>query len=189
MTRFPRLVSSALLACSLSMLATAPAWASDEEDQAAAEEAQQKAESAKAAKRAAPPAAIPGAAGMDEDSGDHASRDVEPTVALFDAINRGSVTAAREAINRGADLHGHNILGQTPLDMSIDLNRNPITFFLLSLRGSDSTVGGAGTTMIGNDMDGATGDNGSYGGRHGGRAENTSGIPQPSIGFLGFGGS
>ncbi|MFT9258886.1 MAG: ankyrin repeat domain-containing protein, partial [Acetobacter sp.] len=178
MTRFPRLVSSALLACSLSMLATAPAWASDEEDQAAAEEAQQKAESAKAAKRAAPPSAIPGAGDADDDNGEHASRDVEPTVALFDAINRGSVTAAREAINRGADLHGHNVLGQTPLDMSIDLNRNPITFFLLSLRGSDGGTGSTNTAMIGSEMGDAATDDGPYVGRHGlERPEKTGGIP------------
>ena len=73
--------------------------------------------------------------------------------------------------------------------MSVDLNRNDITFFLLSLRGSDSGVGGASTAMIGAEMGGAAGDSGPYGSRQGGRPENTSGIPQPSIGFLGFGGS
>ncbi|MBR2125059.1 MAG: ankyrin repeat domain-containing protein [Acetobacter sp.] len=65
-------------------------------------------------------------------------KDIEPTTALFNAINRGDAIAAREAINRGADMNGHNILGQTPLDMSIDLNRNSITFLLLSLRDSDT---------------------------------------------------
>lgn len=58
----------------------------------------------------------------------------EPTLLLFTAINEGNVPYVRDAINRGADLEGHNILGQTPLDMAIDLNRNPITFLLLSLR-------------------------------------------------------
>ena len=60
--------------------------------------------------------------------------DVPPTEALFDAINRGDIASARDALNRGADIYGHNVLGMTPLDLSIDLSRNDITFLLMSMR-------------------------------------------------------
>ena len=63
---------------------------------------------------------------------------MEPTDALFDAINRGDIAAARDAVSRGADLGGRNLLGMTPLDLSIDLARKDITFMLLSMRGGDS---------------------------------------------------
>jgi hypothetical protein len=62
----------------------------------------------------------------------------DPTDALFDAINRGDIGSARDAVDRGADLGGHNVLGMTPLDLSVDLGRNDITFLLLSLRKADS---------------------------------------------------
>lgn len=198
MTRFPRLVSSALLFSSLAMLVAVPAFADEAEEQAAAAESAEKAESAKAAKRAPPPTAIPGAEGGDDEAGEdggHPNKDVEPTVALFEAINRGSVSSAREAINRGADLNGHNILGQTPLDMSIDLNRNPITFLLLSLRNTDSMHGsdGVGTvTTSGLHVGGGSADIGDDVGdtkAHTQQYDRTGGAAQPSIGFLGFGGS
>jgi hypothetical protein len=64
--------------------------------------------------------------------------EMNPTDALFDAINRGDITVARDAINRGADLEGRNILGMTPMELSIDLSRNDIAFLLLSMRGADS---------------------------------------------------
>ncbi len=67
---------------------------------------------------------------------DRDTSDLNPTQILFDAINRGDIAAAREAIGRGADLSGHNELGQTPLAMSVDLGRNDITFLLLSMRGT-----------------------------------------------------
>jgi hypothetical protein len=63
--------------------------------------------------------------------------DMEPTDALFDAINRGDIAAARDAITRGADLRGRNILGMSPMELSIDLGRNDISFLLLSMRGGD----------------------------------------------------
>ena len=66
-----------------------------------------------------------------------APTDMEPTEALFDAINRGDIATARDAISRGADLHGHNILGMTPLELSVDLGRNDISFMLLSMRAAD----------------------------------------------------
>ena len=62
--------------------------------------------------------------------------DMAPNEALFDAINRGDVAAARDAIGRGADLTATNLLGLTPLELSIDLGRNEISFMLLSLRNS-----------------------------------------------------
>lgn len=197
MTRFPRLVSSALLFSSLAMLVAVPAFADDAEEQAAAAESAEKSESAKAAKHAAPPTAIPGADGGDDEAGEgggHPNKDIEPTVALFEAINRGSVSSARDAINRGADLNGHNILGQTPLDMSIDLNRNPITFLLLSLRNSSNTQGSdsLGTVSTSNLHVGSSGaDEGedTASKAHDQRYDRTGGAAQPSIGFLGFGGS
>src|SRR5271157_6085874 len=61
-----------------------------------------------------PPPALPGAgqAGSPAPAARPPS-DLEPTDALFDAINRGDIGAARDAISRGADLSGHNILGMT----------------------------------------------------------------------------
>lgn len=64
--------------------------------------------------------------------------DMQPTDALFDAINRGDIGSARDALARGADFNARNVLGLTPLDQSIDLSRNDITFLLLSLRGASA---------------------------------------------------
>jgi hypothetical protein len=91
-----------------------------------------------AAPKVPPPPALPGA----ESNGTAAppSRlpsDMEPTEALFDAINRGDASGARDAISRGADLHGQNVLGLTPLELAVDLGRNDIAFVLLSMRGAD----------------------------------------------------
>lgn len=88
----------------------------------------------------APPPALPGAA---PSAGNPAPPvrsplDMAPTEALFDAINRADIGAARDAISRGADLNGHNILGMTPMELSVDLGRNDISFLLLSLRQGDS---------------------------------------------------
>ena len=68
-----------------------------------------------------------------------APTDMEPDDALFDAINRGDLAAARDAINRGADLSATNVLGMTPLELSVDLGHNDISFMLMSFRGSDSS--------------------------------------------------
>jgi hypothetical protein len=57
---------------------------------------------------------------------------------LFDAINRGDIASAKDAISRGADLSAANVLGLTPLDLSVDLGRNDISFLLLSLRSADA---------------------------------------------------
>ena len=65
--------------------------------------------------------------------------DLAPTDALFDAINRGDILSARDAINRGADLDSTNLLGLTPIELSVDLGRNDISFLLLSLRGASGS--------------------------------------------------
>ncbi|HSU06577.1 MAG TPA: hypothetical protein VLI93_13465 [Acetobacteraceae bacterium] len=67
---------------------------------------------------------------------------MEPTDALFDAINRGDIAAARDAVSRGADMGGHNLLGMTPIQLSVDLARNDITFMLLAAGGGQSTSPG-----------------------------------------------
>jgi len=83
------------------------------------------------------PAAIPGAQSRPEMTApaDRSVGDLPPTEALFDAINRGDMTTAKDAISRGADLDGRNLLGLSPLELSVDLGRNDISFLLLSLRG------------------------------------------------------
>lgn len=88
-----------------------------------------------------PPTALPGAQSKDNAALPSVPPvTMEPTEALFDAINRGDMAAARDAISRGADVSGHNILGLTPIQLSIDLGRNDITFLLLA-----NGAGGGGT--------------------------------------------
>ncbi len=87
---------------------------------------------------AALPPVLPGTKSAPEAAAPTVSpADLSPTDALFDAINRGDATAARDAINRGANMDGHNVLGLTPLELSIDLGRNDISFLLLSMRGEE----------------------------------------------------
>ncbi len=85
-----------------------------------------------------PPAALPGLVGRQAPQpipGDP-TRTLSPNGALFDAINRGDLAAAREAVARGADLGARNVLGLTPLDAAVDQGRNEIMFYLLSVRGA-----------------------------------------------------
>ena len=90
------------------------------------------------APRAAPPPALPGATSSAKPApAERAPTDMEPTEALFDAINRGDIGAARDAISRGADLSGRNVLGMSPMELSVDLGRNDISFLLLSMRAGD----------------------------------------------------
>ena len=92
----------------------------------------------KAVRGPEPPPALPGSR-ADSAGAAPAQRplaEMPPTEALFDSINRGDMPGARDAISRGADLHGTNVLGLTPLELSVDLGRNEISFLLLSLRGS-----------------------------------------------------
>ena len=82
----------------------------------------------------APPPALPGATGGSEIAPGASAIDNEnPTKVLFSAINHGAYAEARAAVSRGADLEAHNALGETPVELSIDLGRNNITFMLLSV--------------------------------------------------------
>ncbi len=58
---------------------------------------------------------------------------LSPNDQLFDAIDRGDITSARDAIARGADLSATDAVGQTPIDESVALGRNDITFLLVTL--------------------------------------------------------
>jgi hypothetical protein len=92
---------------------------------------------------AVPPPALPGASSK-ADSVAPATRlptDMSPNDALFDGINRGDIAAARDALSRGADLGAHNMLGMTPMELSVDLGRNDISFLLLSYRTGDGSSG------------------------------------------------
>ena len=92
--------------------------------------------------REAPPPGLPGAESRDtKPNPEQIPLDMAPTEALFDAINRGDMAEARDALGRGADLSGRNVLGMTPIDLSVDLGRSDITFLLLSLR-TQTAVGG-----------------------------------------------
>jgi hypothetical protein len=93
--------------------------------------------------RRPPPTALPGltARGTIEPIPADPNANLAPTPALFDAINRGDLYAARDAVARGADPDATNVLGLTPLDAAVDQGRNEIMFFLLSVRGA-RPVGG-----------------------------------------------
>ncbi len=67
-----------------------------------------------------------------------------PTTELFTAVNSGDYNAAQDAVSRGADISAQNELGETPLDLSIALNRNTITFMLLSARNEGAQSGPVG---------------------------------------------
>jgi Ankyrin repeats (many copies) len=58
----------------------------------------------------------------------------DPTTALFAAVNSGDYNAAQDAISRGANLYAQNAFGETPLDLSVALNRSSITFLILGSR-------------------------------------------------------
>jgi ankyrin repeat protein len=99
-----------------------------------------------AAPAPSPAPALPGAQSNPDSVAKATNTDLAPTDSLFDAVNRGDIATARDAIGRGADLNAHNVLGLTPLDLSVDLGRNDITFLLLSLRGSAPPPATAPTT-------------------------------------------
>ncbi len=88
------------------------------------------------------PAALPGAesGAINADRG-AAKTNLPPNEALFDAVNRGDLPAVREAMNRGASVSARNLLGLTAIELSVDLGRNPITFFLLSVRAGGEATG------------------------------------------------
>ncbi len=82
------------------------------------------------------PSAIPGAAAAPLATGPVMQKTAsgDPTAALFDAVNRGDYNAVSQAISHGANLYAQNQLGETPIDLSVALNRSSITFLLLSTR-------------------------------------------------------
>ena len=84
----------------------------------------------------APPPGLPGARSATATASlpDHLTTDMPPNEALFDGINRGDMITVKDALTRGADLNNRNVLGLTPVDLSVDLGRNEITFLLLSMR-------------------------------------------------------
>jgi hypothetical protein len=90
----------------------------------------------------APPDAIPGSKPRDPVApATRSPSEMAPNEALFDSINRGDIAVARDALNRGAELSAVNVLGLTPLELSVDLGRNDITFMLLSMRGEGADRG------------------------------------------------
>lgn len=156
-------------------------------------EAQRQEEARKKALSKAPPSALPGVENSYEEPSIHSNNDTNPTQALFEAINKGSMNAAREALSRGADITARNVLEQTPLDMAIDLNRNNIVFLLLSLRGYNpeghliktashendgnmpSNVSGTAAMHLANPK------------KEEPLYDPSGGVPIPAIGFLGYG--
>ncbi len=165
---------------------------------------------AKEVVKEAPPPALPGAEPATEGviPSDKTAADLPPTEALFDSIHRGDVASARDALSRGADLDGRNVLGQSPLDLSIDLNRNDITFLLLSMRGPGDRApreaqaaapaagpgqpsgrrGRAARQAAARQGQGPAPDQaGPDGAARPVLFANDGGAPRPSVGFLGFG--
>jgi hypothetical protein len=194
--RFRTEAAPAALAALYLLLAVAPAFAeTDQEKEAAAladaEERAKRAEQEKEDRAKAPPPAIPGAVS----SGDVApatknAAEMSPNDALFDAINRGDGGAARDAMNRGAQLDAKNVLGQTPIDAAIEANRNDITFLLLSLRGSVTSGGPPHATpasaraTFGHGLHGHATLSATAAVAH--AAPANPGTPNPSVGFNGF---
>jgi hypothetical protein len=90
-----------------------------------------------------PPAALPGLQGRraPEPIPGDPTQSLAPNAALFDAINRGDLAAAREAVARGADTEARNVLGLTPVDAAVDQGRTEIMFYLLSVRGASRGAG------------------------------------------------
>ena len=143
-------------------------------------------------KPVAPPPAIPGAQ-PDADAAvipaDKVAAEMSPNEALFDAINRGDLGAAKDAVNRGAQLDAHNVLGQTPTDAAIDLSRNDITFLLLSLRGAVSSSKLVQTASAAGTKPGKSGKATRAAAQHAAPvhvAVTDRGTPNPAVGFNGF---
>jgi hypothetical protein len=92
------------------------------------------------------PAGVPGATSAPLATGPNLRKPGtgDPTAALFTAINKNDYGAAQDAVSRGANLNAQNPLGETPLDMSVALNRSTITFMLLAARNEE----GGGTAAV-----------------------------------------
>ena len=83
-----------------------------------------------------PAPALPGLAGRRAPAPIQAepNTNLSPNAALFDAIVRGDLPAARDAVGRGANLEARNAIGLTPIDAAVDQGRHEIAFYLLSAR-------------------------------------------------------
>jgi len=143
------------------------------------------------------PSAVPGSRAQ-PGAAERTQQNLGPNEALFDAINRGDLRDARDAMSRGADLNARNVLGLTPLELSVDLGRNDISFMLLSYRGGG---GGGAISSRGQETGiGGTPPRIAPSPRRSTRNvaapaappslprlwANDGGAPQPEIGFLGF---
>ncbi len=134
------------IAAGTALVASGPVWAQGSGlssiDGAAGQSLRNNLANGKAPAASALPAAIPGAkARQPAAPASRPGNEMDPNEALFDAIDRGDIAAARDALNRGADLNSVNVLGLTPMALSVDLGRNDISFLLLSMRGEDSGRG------------------------------------------------
>ena len=96
------------------------------------------------------PAAIPGAGDQNLPTSQSVAKQQsgDPTTELFTAINANDYNSAQDAISRGADLNAQNTLGETPIDLSVALNHNSITFMLLAARNdsSDGSMADSGSS-------------------------------------------
>jgi hypothetical protein len=142
-----------------------------------------------------PPPAIPGAQPAEDAAvapADKIAAEMSPNDALFDAITRGDMAAAKDALNRGAQLDAHNVLGQTPTDASIDLDRNDITFLLLSMRTPTTTPPATlattqpNTASTKNHRKGVIPASAHTSQPHTPQLSTDRGAPNPSVGFIGF---
>ncbi|HVZ09189.1 MAG TPA: ankyrin repeat domain-containing protein [Rhodopila sp.] len=131
--------------------------------------------------------------------------DMSPNDAMFDAINRGDIATVRDAISRGAQLDARNVLGMTPLELSVDLGRNDISFLLLSMRGEYGSDGARHTGALDKAFAADAAAEGKASRKKPARVTpaaavvatkpvsapklfaNDGGAPVPSAGFLGFG--
>ncbi|WP_298215635.1 ankyrin repeat domain-containing protein [Acidocella sp.] len=127
----------------------------------------------------------------------------DPTQELFAAITKNDYASAQDAVSRGADLGAKDQFGETPLDLSIALNRNNITFLLLGTRNELAMQDGGGTMGAPWTLNGADGAPGKA--KPGKPRPNPAiqparapalaprypagdtGTPDPQAGFLGFG--
>ena len=145
-------------------------------------------------KPVAPPSPTPGSKVQSAPAAE-ASTDVKslgPNEALFDAISRGDLDAARDAIARGADLNAVNSLGQKPIDASIDLGRNDITFVLLAERPvsnaepAPATVAAVSTAVSSGHGSQAAAELDPPREVAVNKPAPNPGTPEPAVGFLGF---
>ncbi len=154
-----------------------------------------------AEQQAAPPPALPGAAGADQISPNNIAIDnQDPTKVLFSAINHGDYAEARAAVSRGANLRAKNTLDETPIQLSVELGRNDITFMLLSVLHENQGVSAGNPIALANRSAGADHSPSVTKSRLAAATHatphftitaasprNPTGVAAPSKGFLGFG--